>query len=118
MVSFLHWDEVMTRSLLSNPDPLRIAMGVVRALLWCVGTLWKGVSAVRAIWFVLSRLPLIRSQVLPCPRRHSVPVYGVFECSCGAIHEGWAFDLCRVCGQTAGWTPCRECGLPVRNPVL
>lgn len=25
---------------------------------------------------------------------------------------------CRVCGQSAGWTPCTTCGLPNRNQLI
>jgi hypothetical protein len=44
-------------------------------------------------------------------------MYGVFEGRCGAVVEDWVFARCRVCGQSAGWTPCTTCGLPIRNPL-
>ena len=95
-----------------------ITIGLFRASGWCIATLFRGL---RAFWR-LTRLALrwndIVGEALECPRGHVTPVYGVYECSCGALHEGWAFSRCVVCGQTAGWTPCTQCGLPVRNPLL
>ncbi len=57
-------------------------------------------------------------EVTRCGRGHEVPLYGVYECACGSIHEGQVFRPCRVCSETCGWTPCPECGLPVQNPGL
>ena len=58
------------------------------------------------------------AQVLLCPRRHEVPVYGLWDCACGSRIEGWAFAPCVICHETAAYVPCGVCGLPVRNPFL
>ena len=97
--------------------PWGMLISILRTLWWMLGTLWLGVEAVYRVILLAVRLRQILAQELCCPRGHSVPVYGVYECGCGSIHEGWAFGRCRVCGQSAGWTPCPECGLPVLNPL-
>lgn len=95
-----------------------LARAVGRAVAWVVGTTWEGaVEIVRAVR-ALRRFPRAFAESLPCPRGHQSPVFGVYRCTCGALHEGWAFDSCRVCGHSAGWTPCLVCGLPVKNPLL
>jgi hypothetical protein len=88
-----------------------------RFLTWFLGTFWEGTVAVVRALRCLPGLSRAVRETLSCPRGHEVPVYGVYECTCGALHEGWAFDRCAVCGQAGGWTPCPECSLPVRNPV-
>lgn len=87
------------------------------AAAWCAGTAWLGVRALWRAGWLLARLPELLAETRPCPRGHAVPMYGVFDCACGAIHEGWVFGRCSVCGQSAGWTPCPECALPVRSPL-
>lgn len=57
-------------------------------------------------------------QTACCARGHEVPLYGVYQCACGSIHEGHVFRICQVCQESCGWTPCPECGLPVQNPKL
>ncbi len=88
-----------------------------RLLAWLSGTCWIGVRFIWRCGIVLAHLDELVSETLCCPRRHASPVFGVFECRCGAMHEGWAFGRCDVCKQSAGWTPCVTCGLPVRNPL-
>lgn len=85
---------------------------------WVVATAWLGGIAVWKViaWF---RDRHLRGRELgSCARGHGVPLYGVYECACGSIHEGRVFGPCRVCSETCGWTPCPECGLPVQNPNL
>ena len=94
-------------------------------LLWrlCFWTIETIVFGHMYAWRLLKRgirLPQLFADRLPCPRGHRTPVYGVYECGnrgCHAIFEGYVFSKCPICGQSAGWTPCRRCGLPVRNPM-
>lgn len=94
-----------------------IFIKVVRALIWTAGTIWLGAVTLWRLVALLLRLRRDLAETQRCPRGHETPVYGVFECSCGAIHEGWAFSACRICGLSAGWIPCAVCGLPIRNPM-
>jgi hypothetical protein len=96
----------------------RMAASLFQLGLWVVGTVWLGGSALWRFGRLIGRAATILGQTMRCPRGHIVPVYGVFECRCGALHEGWVFGRCRVCRQTAGWTPCPRCKLPVRSPLL
>jgi len=89
----------------------------VRITVWCLVTSWLGARAGLRLVRLASRWPLILSETLPCPRGHRTPSYGVFTCACSALIEGWVFSRCVVCGQTAGWMECDECGLPIRNPL-
>ena len=95
----------------------RMLLHMWRVAAWVVGTTWDGAVAIVHVVRVACRLPRTFKEALPCPRGHVSPVFGVYRCSCGALHEGWAFDRCRVCGHSAGWTPCLVCGLPIKNPL-
>lgn len=101
---------------------LRILLRLLRLAfnfaLWCVGTTWLGLTSLWLTGVLLSRLRAITDQVRRCPRGHEVPVYGVWDCHCGSRLEGWVFVRCPVCRESAGYTPCPACGLPVRNPLL
>ena len=95
----------------------RMAIGLFRIGIWFAATVWLGGKALYRVARLTSRWRAILGQTLRCPRGHVVPMYGVFECRCGALHEGWVFGRCRICGQGAGWTPCLTCKLPVRSPL-
>jgi len=85
---------------------------------WIVETIWLGNVEMGRFLVHARRLPASLRPFGCCPRGHRSPVHNVFQCTCGAIFEGWAFAHCPVCRQTAGWTPCARCGLPLRNPLL
>lgn len=53
-----------------------------------------------------------------CPRGHRSDLHGVFDCRCGALFAGWAFEACPVCGESCGFVPCERCGLSIRNPLI
>ena len=94
---------------------------VVLAFMYPIWILSAPVFGIIAIWKLVAwfkRQQLRHRQVTSCPRGHLVPLYGVYECACRAIHEGWVFGPCRVCQENCGWTPCLECGLPIGNPFL
>lgn len=97
---------------------LRLLRTVFEIALWCAGTTWLGVSTLWRTGVLLSRFKAITDQVRRCPRGHEVPLYGIWDCHCGSRVEGWAFAPCSVCRESAGYTPCPTCGLPVRNPLL
>ena len=101
---------------------LRSALKVVTSGLsmlgWLIETVWLGVQAAWRVGVLVSRWRAVLAEVRLCPRGHATPMYGVFECRCGALVEDWVFARCRVCGQSAGWTPCTSCGLPIKNPLL
>ena len=107
----------MLRRLLLQPSPFGLLVAFLRAYLWVLATVWLGLLTLLRLLRLLIILPGARRQILRCSRGHATPAYGVYECSCGAPHEGWAFGRCHVCGQSAGWTPCLECQLPVINPL-
>lgn len=90
---------------------------MARVTFWILRTTWIGAATLVRFGRLLLRFPQSLRETLLCPRGHETPLYGVFECSCGAIHEGWAFGRCAVCGESAGWTPCPACGLAVKNPL-
>lgn len=86
---------------------------------WVVHTIALGVGALTKAARFGTRLPTMLSKKTACPRGHAVPLYGVFLCaSCRAVHEGYVFGRCRVCGGRAGWTSCPTCQLPVRSPFV
>ena len=94
------------------------SVSLIRWLAWVLATAWLGLHAVGRLGVLLGHLPELFAETLQCPRGHEVPTYGVYECAtCRSYHEGWAFGRCSVCGNSAGWTPCPECGLPVLNPL-
>jgi len=101
---------------------LRAVWGLVltlgRVTMWFAVTVGLGAKALFETARLLTRLRLLYAETLRCPRGHATPAYGVYECTCRSLHEGWVFGRCRVCGLSAGWTPCAVCGLPVRNPLL
>jgi hypothetical protein len=55
---------------------------------------------------------------LPCPRGHRSELHGIFECRCGALFAGWAFESCPVCHEGCGYVTCEHCGLAVKNPIV
>jgi len=95
---------------------VRVMSAALGVLAWVVVTLWLGGIALWRLGVLISRWRDVFAEVRLCPRAHRTPMYGVFECRCGALHEGWVFDRCRVCGQSAGWVPCGTCGLPIQSP--
>lgn len=80
-------------------------------------TAWLGLRAMVWCGVLLATLPELVAETRRCARGHLVPQFDVYDCRCGARHEGWAFGRCTVCGDSAGWTPCPVCGLPVLNPL-
>lgn len=97
---------------------LRLFLTALRAVLWCLGTMWLGGKTLWKAAVLCFRWRQITAEVRLCPRGHVVPVYGLWDCACGARMEGWAFAPCEVCRETAAYVPCGVCGLPVRNPFL
>lgn len=55
---------------------------------------------------------------LPCPRGHRSELHGIFECRCGALFAGWAFENCPICHEGCGYVTCEHCGLAVKNPIV
>jgi hypothetical protein len=94
------------------------ALRLSRVLVWVVTTPLLGAIALIEVVRLVRRLPRLLAAELPCRRGHVVARYGVYSCACGAPIEGYVFARCAICGLSAGWTPCPECGLPVRNPRL
>lgn len=90
---------------------------VVRSVRWGIETTWLGVTEAGSLVRRARGLRNAFSRTLRCPRGHEVPAYGVYDCVCGAAVEGWVFRPCAVCVESAAWTPCPECGLPVQNPM-
>lgn len=85
---------------------------------WIFQTAGYGAMAIWRFVHWLKNRKQIGRQTTCCARGHEVPLYGVYQCACGSIHEGRVFGPCRVCKESCGWTPCPECGLPVQNPNL
>lgn len=91
----------------------------LRLVLWLAETTWLGVVATWRLGILVSRLPALLAETRRCPRGHVNAMYGVYECShCHALIESWVFARCCVCGQSAGWTPCGICHLPIKNPLV
>lgn len=97
---------------------LRILRGASRALAWTLATLWLGARLLLRWARVLDRSHLVLAQTARCPRGHRVPLFATFQCSsCRAVLEGYVFRPCKFCGSVPFFTPCRRCGLGVRNPL-
>lgn len=99
-------------------DALRLLGGVAHFTGWVLGTIWLGALVMGRLVRLLTRWRWLVVERRFCPRGHRVPMYGLYECPCGAYHEGWVFGRCDICGESCGWTPCPSCGLPIRNPLL
>jgi hypothetical protein len=97
---------------------LDILLAVVGSVWWILETLWLGGKALLRAATLVARYRHIMAEERPCGRGHAVPMYGLFDCHCGSRLEGWVFSTCAVCHESAAWTPCPVCGLPIRNPVL
>ena len=95
-----------------------LLLATARVVFWMIGTLWLGAKVIVRICVLMSRYRAITAETLPCSRGHLVPMYGLFDCACGSRVEGWVYSACPVCGESAGWTPCPVCQLPVRNPLV
>jgi len=96
---------------------LRFFITAIRVLSWVIGTLSLGAVTTWRLGLLASRWREVFAEARRCPRGHETAMYGVYECRCGALIEDWVFARCRVCGQSAGWTPCTACGLPIKNPL-
>ncbi len=97
---------------------LRAMFTLGRLAVWVVATVCLGALTLWRFGLVAMRWRHVFGGELRCARGHATPAHGVYECRCGALVEDWVFARCRVCGQSAGWTPCSTCGLPIRNPFL
>ena len=95
-----------------------VMASIIRAVGWVIVTTWMGFAGCCRAIALLPRIPAVFARTRRCPRGHTVPQFGVYECrTCRSFHEGWVFGRCKVCGESAGWTPCIICGLPVRHPL-
>ena len=90
----------------------------VKHVIWFLVTVWLGSKLLYRLLKRLWGLRIFLSETRTCPRGHKTPIYGVYECRCRALIEGFVFRKCPVCKESAAWTPCRKCGLPLRNPLL
>ena len=101
---------------------LRQALELIRsafsAAWWTMETVWLGGQGILRAIILCVRYREIVAEERRCARGHAVAMYGLFDCRCGGRLEGWAFSRCAICGESAGWTPCLVCGLPLRNPLL
>lgn len=95
-----------------------ILFAIVRSMWWIAETLWLGGKVLVRAVRLCARYHEIMADVRRCPRGHAVAMYGLFDCHCGSRLEGWVFSRCPVCHESAAWTPCGTCGLPLRNPVF
>jgi hypothetical protein len=96
---------------------LKALTTTARVMGWVAATMWLGTVATWRLGVLVSRWRQVMAETRFCHRGHVTPMYGVYECRCGALVEDWVFARCRVCGQSAGWTPCTTCGLPIKNPL-
>ena len=90
---------------------------VLVAFRWVLETTLLGFTWTGQVARQLPRLRGALDETLRCPRGHLMPAFGVYDCACGAVSEGWVFRPCDVCRESAAYTPCLECGLPVLNPM-
>lgn len=97
---------------------IQILSTVFGIVWWAVETIWLGGKTLVRITVLCARYREIMAAVRLCPRGHEVATYGLFDCHCGSRLEGWVFSRCAICGESAAWTPCPVCGLPLRNPLL
>lgn len=95
-----------------------ILLAILGSAWWATETLWLGARAIVRTAVLCARYRKIMAEERPCPRGHAVAMYGLFDCHCGSRVEGWVFARCAVCHESAAWTPCLTCGLPIRSPVL
>ena len=96
----------------------RVFVWAFKCTLWGFATVLLGARALWSTGRLLFRYRQIVAETRTCDRGHEVIMYGLFDCRCGSRIEGWVFDRCPVCGESAGYIPCPTCGRPVRNPLL
>jgi hypothetical protein len=89
-----------------------------RRIWWIIETLWLGHRLLCRLIRCVFALRIFLSQTRLCSRGHRSPIYGVYQCRCKALLEGFVYRRCPVCRQSCSWTPCVECGLPLQNPFL
>ena len=95
---------------------LKLALFALWYPIWMFQTVGYGFLVMwKAFQWLRNRNRAI-AETTSCPRGHLVPLYGVYQCACGSIHEGQVWGNCQVCGETCGWTPCTTCSLPICNP--
>src|SRR6266446_5713639 len=92
-------------------------MTAVRWTVWIIETVVLGTRAVRHVARFGLRWTEITGRTVVCPRGHVNAALGVWQCGCGSTFEGWVFDRCPVCRESAGWVPCSTCGLPIQSPI-
>lgn len=97
---------------------LRLLAAAIAATLWLLETMWLGGVALWRLGVLFARWRDVFAEARPCARGHRTAMYGVYDCRCGALVEDWVFARCRVCGLSAGWTPCTTCGLAIQNPLI
>lgn len=87
----------------------------LRGLGCILAAAWRGTFVVKDLVHVRSK---VRGQYLRCPRGHSSPIHGVFECErCHFRYEGTVLRCENPeCGASTVHTPCIVCGLSIRNP--
>lgn len=104
----------------------KVTWGLTKAT-WEVGstaaeaTFWAGHVGKNA---VVKSVDLYRAcrtmttDALVCPKGHTIPTTGVFECrACGFVYQGSAFQCQNPeCRATTSYLNCPECHLSVRNP--
>jgi hypothetical protein len=100
----------------------RITLALLAATLIAPWIVFSFVAAgVRVVYSTVRGYRAARAALIQhalCPRGHRSDLLGVFECRCGALFAGWAFERCPVCYESCGYVSCEHCGLSVRNPVL
>ena len=85
---------------------------------WVLVTFWLGHRSLCRLIRHAFAFRIFLSQTKRCGRGHLTPIYGVYQCRCKALLEGFVFRRCPVCKHTASHTLCLVCALPLKNPFL
>lgn len=94
-----------------------IALAVLEAPAWLACAIVAIIIIPARVGRWIDRLRRATNDHLACPAGHPNRVDGRWECRCGYVYVGHAFEPCANCASVAGWFPCQRCGLGVRSPL-
>jgi hypothetical protein len=100
----------------------KTAIFISLKLIWFViiGWFWILCKLIRIIRFGF-KIPSALTNTICCPAGHEGSAIGKWRCgSCGAEFEGWVWQNCPVCGESALYIPCEDprCNLAIKNPFI
>lgn len=107
----------MVRGAAGRWSVLRLGLVLLEAPWWMAWLVYTSVMLMLRAMSGLNAVKRAARDSLPCPAGHDSALVGRWECRCGYVFVGHAFEPCGSCGEVAGWITCERCGLGVRARV-